>query len=135
MKLTINRNVWHYKVAHNGNFDKYGDARSGDLCGYFWGFVWGCVWPLLVVFFGSVSAGVLVLIPLIGVAAFLLEGLAINGLPGVVLVIEGLVVMVVTAAYLLIADESPLKRTMAMRLARAGYRGWKEKTCVLVEIN
>lgn len=135
MKLSINRNSWHYKVAHNGNFDQYGDASSGDLCGYFWGFVWGCVWPLLITLVGALFASLFVLMPLIGIVAFLFEGLWFNDIPGIMIVADIAAALIFVGMYWLQSEESFVNRSSAMKLAKAGYRGWKEKTCVLVEIN
>lgn len=132
MKLQINRGSWHYAIAKNGGFDQYGDAEQSDLCSYFWSLVWGCVWPLLVIAIGSIGAGVMVLAPLIGIIAFLLEGLWVwDDLPAIWLVGDIVIAAIFLVPY---AFKHGGDQTAVAKLVKAGYRGWKEKTCVLVEI-
>jgi hypothetical protein len=134
VKLEMNRGGWPMKVMQYGGLCV--EDRT-DLCSAFWTFLWGIVRaPFWVVFLGCFGAGALylfVVLPIIALVAFFSEGLSIMA--------EGWFGMAAWALFAYFAYEvwsadsrNPLSVGGAVRLAKVGYRSWKDKTCVLIDV-
>lgn len=133
MKLSINKESWHYKLARYGGLISY---EQTDLCSYFWSLLWGVGRPILVVVCGVLSGYVLLLAPAIALIAW------ISGLPwlvdsfatiGAALWVGG--VLIFTMIYRIDQGKALIPGASNVTdLVAAGYRGWKEKTCVLIDV-
>ncbi len=131
MKVDLKRGSLVLKVAGYGGL--YVEDRT-DLCSVFWHFVWGVLRaPVLTITFGLIGAGIgfmLVMLPIIGLIAFFVEGVAIQEFAWVGLAVwSGLGLLFAVAGFKEAEVAAPVRR-----LARAGYRSWKDKTCVLIDV-
>lgn len=130
MKLTIERKSWHYKLATFGWLDVDYDDQT-DLCRYFWALVRGAG---RVPFFILVGAGVLwvlVLNLLVMLAVFISTGIFHVTTASEVGLAVWLVGALMGGMFYVIETG---KEVPGARLITAGYRGWKEKTCVIVDL-
>jgi hypothetical protein len=139
-------------------FARYGGLQPGiawsskdkcfertDLCSLFWCTLWGLVRaPFWVCLFGTLGAAVIGLMvgyPLIAILAWLMEGLAFE--EGATFVLAWWSVFIPSMVVLWAHVTGRLNRpTYAVRdtastaadFIRAGYRSWKDKTCILVDL-
>jgi hypothetical protein len=136
-RLTVNRDSWWLLVAQYGGLCC--EDRT-DICSLMRRFLWGLVrapfWGLLG---GTLIAAVLAFVvgwPLIGLIAYVLEGCPFEW--------ESLIMSAILVCGLGLgfaahqAEEAGGLKTVLRNatpdMVRAAYRGWKEKTCVLVDI-
>jgi hypothetical protein len=138
MDLKLKRNSLVLRVAQYGGLHVGGRT---DICSVIrrglWGLVRAPFWGLLA---GTVIAAVLAFVvgwPLIGVVAYLLEGVSFDWeslIPSVAV----LVGLSLGFAACQAAEAGGLKtvlRNATPDVVRSAYRGWKEKTCVLIEVS
>jgi hypothetical protein len=134
MRLAIKRDSWHGRIARFGGLIGYMDQT--DLCAYFWAFVRGCIGGLLFALFGLAALVAMVAMPLAYVVAWVVVGIQPPPLgieiAGAAFWSVGLVIV----AKIYIDDHKPSigANVPGARLLAAGYRGWKDKTCVLIEL-
>lgn len=139
MELSLKRQSWLLKVARYGGLDD--DRCRTDLCSLFWGVVWGAIrapfWVALLAPIGSVFGAVLLLYPVIGIIAYFSEGLTPEGwalvgliLWSVALVASAFILFMITKPGEVVSDAVATSKNFV----RAGYRSWKDRTCVLVDI-
>lgn len=128
MHVSLSRDSWVMRLARFGFLDH--DDRA-DLCSVFWHCVWGLLWPALVIVVGSGAALVLVLYPLLALFVgvvdeawyfhpLLIAPAALYGVFGILFFVE----------WLKRGDTPEPVRDAIV----AGYRGWKQKTCVMVDV-
>lgn len=129
-ELTITADSWHYRLARYGLLDDgCGDV---DLCRYFWALVRGVLRTPFVIIVGSMLLYVLIVAPLMAIYAWLALGMfSLNEAA-----VAGFVLWAGVAifALLLWLIEGNYRTPAPIRLAKAGYRGWKDRTCVLVKV-
>jgi hypothetical protein len=138
VNLSLNRNSWWLKVAEYGGLSC--EDRT-DICSLTRRFLWGLIrapfWGLLA---GAVIAAVLAIVvgwPLIGVVAYLLEGVSFDWeslIPSAAVLVGLSLGFAVCQA----AEAGGIKKVLrnaTPQMVRAAYRGWKEKTCVLIEVS
>jgi hypothetical protein len=139
-------------------FARYGGLQPGiawssrdkcfertDLCSLFWCTLWGLLRaPFWVCLFGAAGAfvvGLMVGYPFIAILAWLMEGLAFE--EGATFVLAWWSVFIPSMVVLWAHVTGRLNRpTYAVRdtastaadFIRAGYRSWKDKTCILVDL-
>lgn len=136
-KLTIRADSWHYRLAKYGRLNADWDGRT-DLCRYFWALLRGVLFaPALVaigVFFGSfLTAPVVALVVVVLHGPFELEGLwAAFAIVGSAIWFVGAAGAVSVGVRVWMESRTPASRLPG--LIKTAYRGWREKTCVLVEI-
>jgi hypothetical protein len=134
-RLTINVNSWHYKLALYGHLDEeYGRT---DLCRYFWALVRGVLKAPLLVSAGVVAGFVLVVGPLMALVVWAISGQLVPDDIAAVGFGAWLIAAIMTS--FLCVDELRRRQRYAQQtnppgLLKSAYRGWKEKTCVLVEL-
>jgi VIT1/CCC1 family predicted Fe2+/Mn2+ transporter len=126
MKLTINANSWHYRLARYGLLDE--NWYQTDLCQYFWAMVRGVLRAPLLVVAGVFLGYFMVVLPVIAGIVWLFFGSFLGDFLVISFVLWGLAVAIVG-----IAGAEHL-RYSEPGIIRSTYRGWKEKTCVLVEV-
>jgi hypothetical protein len=131
MQLEIKRTSWVLKVAGYGGLSV--EDRT-DLCSVFWCFLWGMVrapfWVALVGVGGAVVIVGAIGLPVVALLAYFLEGLPIW--PGAWLVMILETTAVCFLLYVL-GKADPIIAPMK-QFAAAGYRSWKDKTCVFIDI-
>lgn len=130
--LTINANSWHYRLALYGHLDTdYDDGRT-DLCRYFWALVRGFFKAPFIVVVGACLGYALVMGPLLAVVVWLGTGFYV---PDTVAVAGmGMWFMAGILFGALWVQDQKFDNSPALQLAGAAYRGWKDKTCVMVEV-
>jgi hypothetical protein len=138
MDLKLKRNSLVLRVAQYGGLHVGGRT---DICSVIrrglWGLVRAPFWGLLA---GAVIAAVLAFVvgwPLIGLIAYVLEGCPFEW--------ESLIPPVITVcgsgfgfAVHQTEEAGGIKKVLrnaTPQMVRAAYRGWKEKTCVLIEVS
>lgn len=131
--MNISKNSWHYKLANFDDRFKWDDRT--DLCSY------GRALLIAVTGGGILFASAMfvlfcmVVSPLLMVLVWLQTGVFLTeaaGMGGIIL--WGLAV---AGALLWLTIPRAVKaaaHTPPVELVKAGYRGWKEKTCVLIDI-
>jgi len=129
--LTIDRNSWHYRLA---KFGKLYDEGGTDLCSYFWALVRGVVSVPFSIIVG-VLAGFLLFAPILALIVWAVEG----RYPVEIFALFGSFLYCISAfigfvVWFVLRGVEKIGSTPPMQLVKAGYRGWKEKTCVLVEV-
>jgi len=129
--MKIDRNSWHFKVARFGALDDWDDRT--DFCGYFWALVRGAVlFPAVLIGGAFAVSFVLVACPLVALVVWFQYGQLVLLGPEVV----GWIAWTGALLYLCYRRASKKESdSPAVRLAKTAYQGWKDKTCVLVEIH
>lgn len=133
MKLSTSKKSWHYRLATYGGIDEYEDQTN--LCSYFWAVTRGIGLATLLVAVGVLFGFFLVMAPAIQLIAlllgvpFVLYGPAIAGY-----LFWITIALLVTIHFLGSRAKTAIGATSAAKLVATGYRGWKEKTCVLIDI-
>jgi hypothetical protein len=115
-----------------------------DLCSLFWCTLWGLLRaPFWVCLFGAAGAfvvGLMVGYPFIALLAWLVHGVAIPPDAAaliVVLTFEGTAAVIFVLTWAWRAKPGYTVRDTASTAAdfiRAGYRSWRNKTCILVDL-
>jgi len=132
--ITIDRNSWHYKMAVFGLLDE--SAATIDLCRYVRSMIFAVLGPLAIVSIGAFIGFVMVVAPLALVAVWvteqrfvLIDSAAIAGL-----FVWSMGLSAAALSWLVKKAASINIPFPCGSLIGEIYRGWKEKTCVLVEI-
>ena len=139
MQLAISRNSLVFKVARYGGL--YAEDQA-DLCSVFWCFLWGLLRAPFFVALGGVAGGLIgflfLMLPAILIAVWIQTGILVDP---AVLVAEGVAWVVLGYLFYSFWTREQDKRNVVadaasstVNLVKAGYRGWKDKTCVLVEV-
>lgn len=128
--LTVNRNSWHFKLASYGLLDT--TYRQLDLCQYFWALARGLGRAPVSILAGVLVLYCLIVSPLMALWVWAAWGAFVPDEPAFVGM--GFALFICVGCGVIYALEADYKTPSAVRLARAGYRGWKEKTCVLIEV-
>lgn len=134
MELALKRESWVLKVAQYGGLQL--EDRT-DLCSVFWTFLWGLIRaPFLVVFFGCLGAAIgfaLILRPIIALIALFAEGAPFDFLAWWAVAVWVGGTWALYEVWASVEDKAaPIQSTV--RFAKAGYRSWKDKTCVLIDV-
>lgn len=129
MNLSINRNSWHYRLASYGHLSQYDDRT--DLCRYFWALVRGALKAPAIVAVLAALLWALVVAPTLCLLVWAATGVLYwSDSAGI-----GTFLWAWAAGtFLMFAIQEKRTSLPGARLVAAGYRGWKEKTCVLVEL-
>jgi uncharacterized integral membrane protein len=137
--LTIDANSWHYKLALYGHLTA--DPYSGrlDLCRYFWALLRGALKAPAIVAAVVLAAMTLVVHPLAALVTFVKWGHFDPPLIGIIgIVIAGYAIFFFVVLYVarVLRERRERRdyRSSEPGLIKTAYRGWKEKTCVLVEV-
>ena len=134
MSIEIERDSWVLKVAAYGGLEF--EDRT-DLCSVFWGFVRGVLKaPVLIglgAAVGTLALYHLLMLPIIGLIAYFVHGLWFSD--GALVAMAAWVFLPWFFYELMAAERGKSAPVVtSVRILRAGYRGWKDKTCVLVDV-
>lgn len=135
MKLSINRNNWLFRLAASAGLNS---RYQTNICSLFWYAFWGVVLlPLFVAIVSILGAGMLMMLMMfVGIPILELWFWVVHGLEP-----NFLALFVISAAWsglggiVLYEHRRCLSRQTKPNLIVAGYRSWKDKTCVLIDIN
>jgi hypothetical protein len=133
MKLSANKKSWHFRLASYGGLSEYADQT--DLCSYFWAGVRGVALSCFLAVLGSLIGFFVVVAPGIQIVAWCL-GVPLDWYAPA---IGGYIVwcgaaIIAFAHFYGRGAKTLIVSTPAAKLVGAGYRGWKEKTCVLIDV-
>lgn len=139
MQLAISRNSVVFKVARYGGL--YAEDQA-DLCSVFWCFLWGLLRAPFFVALGGVAGALIGFLFLMLPAIVLLVWHQTGILYGLDILVAEAIGWAVLGfiGYSFWAIENDKRNAVAdaasstVNLVKAGYRGWKDKTCVLVEV-
>jgi hypothetical protein len=132
-QLTISADSWHFKLATFGALKAYDNQT--DLCRYFWAIVRGILRAPSLILLGVAVGWMFVVAPVMAIVVWALHGRfvpddsAILGF-GVWLILALIVAKIAFDEW---RDKLPRQQHQPS-LVKTAYRGWKEKTCVLVEV-
>jgi hypothetical protein len=130
-RLEISRDSWHYRLALFGLLNA--ERTETDLCRYFWALVRGVLRAPFLAVVGAGLAYVMVLSPVLCFVVWLQYG----HLPTPFALFAGGVawLCVVWFCFLVYLQERRnARRNAPPGVIKSAYHGWKDKTCVLVEI-
>lgn len=131
-RLTISRNSWHYKLAQYGGLSEH--YSETDLCRYWWALVRGVLRAPFLAALGAFLLFVVIVDPLLAVAVFFATGQWV--LPYMA-PLSFAVYLVGAWICIVVYRKQSLERrpNSPPGLVRSAYHGFKEKICVLVQVD
>lgn len=130
-RLTISRDSWHYKLALYGLLNEH--RSETDLCRYWWALVRGVLRAPFLAVLGALVVFAMVVDPLLALAVYVGTGFLVMPFffPLTVALYGGAFVVAV-GMYTDWRREH--RKCESPGLVGTAYRGWKDKTCVLVQV-
>lgn len=140
MEITVSKKSWILRIARYGGLL---DTDMTDLCSVFWRFVWGMIrapfWTTTIGSVGALFAYILFLDPIITFLVWMNTGVWLNPVIGIAQAVLWMFIFFLGHIFWFEKKEkeSPVVRAVSstVDVARAAYRGWKDKTCVLVKVD
>ena len=129
--LTVNQKSWHYQLADFAGLAVYRGRTY--ICSYLRKVALGILLMLVVIALACALIVVFVMLPMFQILTWVFHDIWVHAMPGAVVIyltsaIAGPIAVFYGAKHWL---SKAVKRETVVA---AAYRGWKEKTCVLVEI-
>jgi len=132
--IIISKDSWHHKAAVFGGLGEYDDQT--DLCSYARALMWAALVPTLIITIASFFGYILLVTPLALIAVWIAEEkvywIDSAALAGMAFWCIGLIAGAL--GFLANRLAHAASRSKPTQIIGAAYQGWKEKTCVLVEI-
>lgn len=150
--MKVSKNTWHYTLFAMGDsgFDYRSDWHVGsptDLCNYMRKMFLGFLFSLLLIIIGLALSTVILDAPISIALYFITDNSLIpflsEGTFGIGSIIYGFCifgfVMWFLFDYLGLRIPEPVKESISksesLKLVKTGYKSFKDKTCVLIEVN
>jgi hypothetical protein len=130
-RLEISRDSWHYRLALFGLLNA--ERTETDLCRYFWALVRGVLRAPFLALVGAGFAYVMLVVPALCFVVWLQTGYLVTTDQLFVGLTFWAVIAFFCAAFYT-QERAHARQYRPPGLVKSAYRGWKDKTCVLVEI-